>query len=43
MLKKAFDAGLVFKISDSRVTGQQSVITWNDISHKTSILGGPIV
>ncbi|XP_025094067.1 probable E3 ubiquitin-protein ligase DTX3 [Pomacea canaliculata] len=41
MLKKAFDHRLVFTIGDSRTTGANDVITWNDIHHKTSIYGGP--
>jgi len=42
LLKKAFDSGLVFTISDSHMTGRKDVITWNDIHHKTSVHGGPI-
>ncbi|KAL5022517.1 hypothetical protein ScPMuIL_001672 [Solemya velum] len=40
LLKKAFDARLVFTIGESRTTGCDGVITWNDIHHKTSLHGG---
>ncbi|XP_053381589.1 uncharacterized protein LOC123544631 [Mercenaria mercenaria] len=35
MLKVAFERKLVFTIGRSRTTGQEGVITWNDIHHKT--------
>ncbi|KAH3786997.1 hypothetical protein DPMN_165116 [Dreissena polymorpha] len=35
MLKVAFERKLVFTIGDSRTTGHDGVITWNDIHHKT--------
>ncbi|XP_052814140.1 E3 ubiquitin-protein ligase DTX3L-like [Mya arenaria] len=35
MLKVAFKRRLVFTIGRSRTTGKDSVITWNDIHHKT--------
>lgn len=35
MMKVAFDRRLVFTIGTSRTTGEQGVITWNDIHHKT--------
>ncbi|XP_060584248.1 E3 ubiquitin-protein ligase DTX3L-like [Ruditapes philippinarum] len=35
MLKVAFERKLVFTIGSSRTTGQEGVITWNDIHHKT--------
>ncbi|XP_066046405.1 E3 ubiquitin-protein ligase DTX3L [Chamaea fasciata] len=41
LLRKAFDQKLIFTVGQSRTTGQQSVITWNDIHHKTSMRGGP--
>lgn len=41
LLKRAFDQKLIFTVGQSRTTGRQSVITWNDIHHKTSIDGGP--
>ena len=36
MLEVAFDRKLVFTIGSSRTTGQEGVITWNDIHHKTN-------
>ncbi|XP_076087284.1 uncharacterized protein LOC143057776 [Mytilus galloprovincialis] len=36
LLKIAFDRKLVFTIGHSRTTGQEGVVTWNDIHHKTS-------
>ncbi|NXS80177.1 DTX3L ligase, partial [Erpornis zantholeuca] len=41
LLKRAFDQKLIFTVGQSRTTGQQSAITWNDIHHKTTIDGGP--
>ncbi|NXP30898.1 DTX3L ligase, partial [Leiothrix lutea] len=41
LLRKAFDQKLIFTVGQSRTTGQQSVITWNDIHHKTALKGGP--
>lgn len=41
LLKKAFDHKLIFTIGQSRTTGADNVVTWNDIHHKTSIHGGP--
>ncbi|NXB32559.1 DTX3L ligase, partial [Eulacestoma nigropectus] len=41
LLKRAFNQKLIFTVGQSRTTGQQSVITWNDIHHKTAIDGGP--
>ncbi|XP_021355424.1 uncharacterized protein LOC110451631 [Mizuhopecten yessoensis] len=41
LLKIAFDRKLVFTIGSSRTTGNDGVVTWNDIHHKTSIDGGP--
>ncbi|NXX83349.1 DTX3L ligase, partial [Urocolius indicus] len=41
LLKRAFDQKLIFTVGQSRTTGQQDVITWNDIHHKTSMSGGP--
>ncbi|XP_053407932.1 probable E3 ubiquitin-protein ligase DTX3 [Mercenaria mercenaria] len=35
MLDTAFKRKLVFTIGSSRTTGQEGVITWNDIHHKT--------
>ncbi|KAJ8305234.1 hypothetical protein KUTeg_017215 [Tegillarca granosa] len=36
----SFDRRLVFTIGRSRTTGQEGVITWNDIHHKTRTHGG---
>ncbi|XP_036204228.1 E3 ubiquitin-protein ligase DTX3L-like isoform X1 [Myotis myotis] len=41
LLQKAFDQKLIFTVGDSRVSGMSDVITWNDIHHKTSMIGGP--
>ncbi|NXY07934.1 DTX3L ligase, partial [Pteruthius melanotis] len=41
LLRKAFDQKLIFTVGQSRTTGEQSAITWNDIHHKTAIEGGP--
>ena len=41
LLKRAFDHRLVFTIGQSRTTGANDCVTWNDIHHKTSIHGGP--
>ncbi|KAL1020725.1 hypothetical protein UPYG_G00003830 [Umbra pygmaea] len=41
MLRRAFEQRLIFTIGTSMTTGMHNVITWNDIHHKTSILGGP--
>ncbi|CAH1781318.1 unnamed protein product, partial [Owenia fusiformis] len=35
LLKKAFDARLIFTIGQSRTRGTDDVVTWNDIHHKT--------
>lgn len=40
LLQKAFDSRLVFTIGSSRTTGQEGVVTWNDIHHKTKRDGG---
>ena len=40
LLKTAFEARLVFTVGDSRTTGKEGVLTWNDIHHKTNIYGG---
>jgi len=39
LLRKAFDARLVFTIGTSHTTGNTMV--WNDIHHKTNKMGGP--
>ena len=41
LLKKAFDARLIFTVGTSHITGATNAIVWNDIHHKTSTLGGP--
>ncbi|XP_068724843.1 uncharacterized protein [Montipora capricornis] len=42
LLRRAFDARLVFTVGTSTISGFQNQITWNDIHHKTSKYGGPI-
>uniref|UniRef100_A0A673BTX3 E3 ubiquitin-protein ligase n=2 Tax=Sphaeramia orbicularis TaxID=375764 RepID=A0A673BTX3_9TELE len=41
LLKKAFDQRLIFTVGMSRTTGLDNQVTWNDIHHKTSMIGGP--
>ncbi|XP_004392002.1 PREDICTED: E3 ubiquitin-protein ligase DTX3L [Odobenus rosmarus divergens] len=41
LLRRAFDQKLIFTVGDSRAQGVSNVITWNDIHHKTSRVGGP--
>uniref|UniRef100_A0A8B9P5A3 E3 ubiquitin-protein ligase n=1 Tax=Apteryx owenii TaxID=8824 RepID=A0A8B9P5A3_APTOW len=41
LLRRAFDQKLIFTVGQSRTTGAQGVITWNDIHHKTQMCGGP--
>ncbi|CAF1083011.1 unnamed protein product [Rotaria sordida] len=41
LLRRAFDDQHIFTIGRSATTGQDNVITWNDIHHKTNIHGGP--
>uniref|UniRef100_A0A8C4PW45 E3 ubiquitin-protein ligase n=1 Tax=Eptatretus burgeri TaxID=7764 RepID=A0A8C4PW45_EPTBU len=43
LLQRAFKQRLVFTIGTSRTTGMDDVVTWNDIHHKTSIHGGPML
>ncbi|CAF1624219.1 unnamed protein product [Adineta ricciae] len=40
LLQKAFELRQVFTIGQSRTTGQENVVTWNDIHHKTHYNGG---
>jgi len=40
LLKVAFDRRLVFTVGDSVTTGQQNVVTWAGIHHKTAKTGG---
>ncbi|NWX59782.1 DTX3L ligase, partial [Promerops cafer] len=41
LLRRAFNQKLIFTVGESRTTGEQNVITWNDIHHKTATEGGP--
>ncbi|XP_062600871.1 uncharacterized protein LOC134262490 [Saccostrea cucullata] len=41
LLNIAFSRKLVFTIGRSRTTGEEGVVTWNDIHHKTRPEGGP--
>ncbi|XP_036402000.1 uncharacterized protein LOC118789594 [Megalops cyprinoides] len=41
LLQRAFDQRLVFTVGISRTTGDENAVIWNDIHHKTSMLGGP--
>ena len=41
LLRKAFEARLVFTVGRSITTGVDNVVTWNDIHHKTNMYGGP--
>jgi len=41
MLKTAFEQRLIFTIGQSRTSGEENVLTWNDIHHKTRRDGGP--
>ena len=43
MLKRAFDARLVFTVGRSITTGMDNVVVWNDIHHKTQTHGQPYV
>ena len=40
LLHRAFRAKLIFTIGQSRTTGGDNQVTWNDIHHKTTIYGG---
>ncbi|NXW20978.1 DTX3L ligase, partial [Circaetus pectoralis] len=42
LLRRAFNQKLIFTVGQSRTTGAKGVITWNDIHHKTSTIGGPM-
>lgn len=39
LLKRAFDANLVFTVGRSITTGADNVVIWNDIHHKTAFTG----
>ena len=43
LLKKAFDARLVFTIDRSVTTGADNRVVWNNIHFKTSLNGGALV
>jgi hypothetical protein len=40
LLEKAFELRQIFTVGQSRTTGQDNVVTWNDIHHKTHYSGG---
>ena len=40
LLKEAFDARLTFTVGRSVTSGQDNIVTWNDIHHKTNMTGG---
>ncbi|CAF0912065.1 unnamed protein product [Rotaria sordida] len=42
LLERAFELRQIFTIGQSRTTGSDNVVTWNDIHHKTSIYGGMV-
>ena len=39
LLRRAFDAGLIFTVGRSNTTGRDNAVIWNDIHHKTSVNG----
>ena len=41
LLQKAFYARMIFTIGKSVTSGEDNVVVWNDIHHKTSMHGGP--
>ncbi|KAG7269011.1 hypothetical protein CRUP_033503 [Coryphaenoides rupestris] len=41
LLQRAFDLRLTFTVGQSVTTGENNVVTWNDIHHKTCLIGGP--
>jgi len=41
LLRKAFDARMIFTVGTSTTTGKANRIVWNDIHHKTNMRGGP--
>ena len=41
LLRKAFEARLVFTVGRSVTSGADNAVIWNDIHHKTSTYGGP--
>ncbi|CAF4495173.1 unnamed protein product [Rotaria sp. Silwood2] len=40
LLEKAFHLRQIFTVGQSRTTGYDNVVTWNDIHHKTNFYGG---
>ena len=40
LLRKAFDARLIFTIRASHTSGVTNEVVWNDIQHKTNTYGG---
>ncbi|CAF3424996.1 unnamed protein product [Rotaria sp. Silwood1] len=40
LLQKAFELRQTFTVGQSRTTGYDNVVTWNDIHHKTNFYGG---
>ena len=40
LLRRAFDARLVFTVGTSNTTGLSNQVIWNDIHHKTNRFGG---
>ena len=41
LLRRAFEARLIFTVETSHTTGATNAVVWNDIHHKTSMFGGP--
>ena len=41
LLKKAFDARLIFTVGTLHTTGHTDIVVWNDIHHKTVTHGQP--
>ena len=41
LLRRAFEARLVFTIGTSNTTGLSNQVIWNNIHHKTNVFGGP--
>uniref|UniRef100_H3A424 E3 ubiquitin-protein ligase n=1 Tax=Latimeria chalumnae TaxID=7897 RepID=H3A424_LATCH len=41
LLERAFNQQLIFTVGRSATTGEDDVVTWNDIHHKTNLHGGP--
>ena len=40
LLRKAFDARLIFTVGTSHTSGATNTVVWNDIHHKTNTHGG---